>query len=203
MDYIASNGGITDELERISEETVLARSLCYYDIYMEGLRNATRNLSQNSLRSGRDPNRASPDYGSTSTCPNMTPCSMIEVERRFGGRYCLHIQIEKWVKLSSELPSCLLGTIFDSEDGAIRSFYTSLNFCRTRRRHIPEGSTCQKHDEAAGNCIRRSRKSSGDIADQDPRSRGKGRLSFLNQEQDSSQKFWIASQNSLWEHSAI
>jgi hypothetical protein len=38
---------------------------------------------------------------------NVTSCRMIKVQRRFGGKHCLHFQDQAF---------CLLGALFDPED---------------------------------------------------------------------------------------
>jgi hypothetical protein len=53
---------------------------------------------------------------------DVTPSRMVEVHQCFGGTYCLHIQSKEVMskkRAASEalLAGCLLGLLFDPEDG--------------------------------------------------------------------------------------
>lgn len=52
---------MTDELEMIEKEAVVACFRVFSDIYMEGLRNPTKNISQDRLSMAPNSNQGSPD----------------------------------------------------------------------------------------------------------------------------------------------
>jgi hypothetical protein len=74
---------------------------------------------------------------------DIKPCSLLKVNRRFGGTYRLHIQgqIISGTRYQSESKRqtrsrILLGLFFELED----SSETSVDFQRTTRPYIPEDS---------------------------------------------------------------
>jgi hypothetical protein len=71
----------------------------------------------------------------TTVC-DVTPCSLVEVYRRIGGTYCFSLQGG-----NKTLAGCLLGALSPLEMEAVRCSKTPVNFYRTTRRHMPEGST--------------------------------------------------------------
>jgi hypothetical protein len=56
LDYIAQNGRMTDELERIWKEGVVAQSSHYFSIRLEGLRKTANKSSHKSRCLSRDSN---------------------------------------------------------------------------------------------------------------------------------------------------
>jgi hypothetical protein len=64
---------------------------------------------------------------------DVTSCIMLEVYRRFGGRYCLH--------LLGVFVVCLFGLLFGPKYGGNMFRWTSENLYPTTRRHIPEYSS--------------------------------------------------------------
>jgi hypothetical protein len=62
LDYIASDGRMIDELERIWKKAVMAYSRYYPGILLEGLRNTAENLSPDGWDPARDSNDIPPDY---------------------------------------------------------------------------------------------------------------------------------------------
>jgi hypothetical protein len=80
---------------------------------------------------------------------DITPCSPLKVNRRFGGTYCLHLQgrrISRARRLclspAYTLVSCAAYSTTLKMD-AICSSETSVDFQRTTRCYIPEDSTLQ------------------------------------------------------------
>jgi hypothetical protein len=61
-----------------------------------------------------------------------TPCTLLEVYRRFGETYCLHLQVRR-VGCLARFSTMRIETIHSSE--------TLLNFYQTTRRHIPNEGT--------------------------------------------------------------
>jgi hypothetical protein len=78
---------------------------------------------------------------------DMTPCSPLSLNRRFGGTYCLHFQGRRnkfSKKSSSHLLVCWVFAELISSNlkmEAICSFETSVEPQRTTRCHIPEDDT--------------------------------------------------------------
>jgi hypothetical protein len=70
---------------------------------------------------------------------DMTPCSLLSVNRRFVGTYLLHLQSSAWYLLHS---CFLLGLFFYPEDGG-DMFLRSIDCRRTTRPCIPEDGTRQ------------------------------------------------------------
>jgi hypothetical protein len=83
---------------------------------------------------------------STVTVWDITPCSPLNVNRRFGGTYRLHLQDRK-NKLSKSFVHAgfLLGLFSTLKMEAICSSETSVDVQRTTRRYIPEDSTLHDH----------------------------------------------------------
>jgi hypothetical protein len=78
---------------------------------------------------------------------NMTPCSPMSVNRRFGGTYRLHLQGRR--NKFSKIPACLLifAKLISStlKMEAICYSVTSVDTQRTTRRYIPEDDTLHNH----------------------------------------------------------
>jgi hypothetical protein len=87
---------------------------------------------------------------------DITPCSSLKFNLRFGGKYCLHLQDwrinqvwnQRETRLQAEqaLADCfqagfLLGLFFEQKIGVIYSSEISVDFQRSTRRYIPEDST--------------------------------------------------------------
>jgi hypothetical protein len=64
LDYIASDGGMVDELERIWKEAVMTWLRYYPGIYLGELRRTMKDLSQKSRCPSIDSNRERPEYKS-------------------------------------------------------------------------------------------------------------------------------------------
>jgi hypothetical protein len=62
---MALNFGITDELESIWKEAILAYSRYYPSKFLEGLRKATRNFNEDNIYPSRDPQLTTPKYEPT------------------------------------------------------------------------------------------------------------------------------------------
>jgi hypothetical protein len=71
---------------------------------------------------------------------DISPCSPLSVNRRFGGTYCLYLQGRK-NKLSKK--PAWKQVACDSEDGGDRFSETSVDTERTTRPYIPEDGTLQ------------------------------------------------------------
>lgn len=81
---------MTDELESILKEVVLAYLRIYLSIYQEGMRKAMKNVREDSLCSGQDSNQAPIEYKSRLLPLNQSVYSKQERSIR------LHIQVAKW-----------------------------------------------------------------------------------------------------------
>jgi hypothetical protein len=84
----------------------------------------------------------------TSFLWNITPCSPLKVNRRFGGTYRLHLQSRRISQARNQLGAgsiaFLFGLFFYPEDGDMFS-ETSVHFQETTRRYIPEETTLHNH----------------------------------------------------------
>jgi hypothetical protein len=72
---------------------------------------------------------------------NISPCSHVEVDRRFRGAYCLHHQGDSVIVLIME---------------AVRTSETSVNFNLNTRRYIPEDSKLRSEVQFQ-KCLQRTR----------------------------------------------
>jgi hypothetical protein len=74
---------------------------------------------------------------------DLTPCSPLNVNRRFGGTYRLHLQGRKISSACHLLSRCFFCSTYSStlKMEAICSSETSVDSQRTKRRYIPEDST--------------------------------------------------------------
>jgi hypothetical protein len=75
---------------------------------------------------------------------DVAPCSPVETRPRFGGMYCLHLQIEE---LAKQVPMYLLPLFFCFAYSSalmtesVRSCETSVNFYETSQRRVPDDGT--------------------------------------------------------------
>jgi hypothetical protein len=77
---------------------------------------------------------------------DMTPCSPLSFNRRFGGTYCLHLQGRRWHSACQLLARWFAEPISSTlKKEAICSSETSVETQRTTRRHISEGDTLHNH----------------------------------------------------------
>jgi hypothetical protein len=67
---------------------------------------------------------------------DMTPCSLVEVYRRFGGTYFLYLQSLRVIQATGKNQT-------ESYSEAVGFSERSFDICKTTRRHIPENSTIQ------------------------------------------------------------
>jgi hypothetical protein len=75
---------------------------------------------------------------------DMTPCSLLSFNRRFGGTYRLHPETQ-WTTRRYIPEDGNISSIFRMEMEAICSSETSVETQRTTRRHIPEDGTLHNH----------------------------------------------------------
>jgi hypothetical protein len=67
---------------------------------------------------------------------DVTPCSPVKIYRRFGGAYCLHLQVRKTSQAMRS--ACLFtrfGLLFDLKMNTVHSCETSVNIYQTILRH--------------------------------------------------------------------
>jgi hypothetical protein len=71
---------------------------------------------------------------------DITPCSPLSVNRRFGGTYRLHLQGRRIRRARNQCESR-----WQAELEAMCSSETSVDFQRTEQRYIPEDGTLHNH----------------------------------------------------------
>jgi hypothetical protein len=72
---------------------------------------------------------------------DVIPCSLVEINWRFGGTYCLHIQGRRFAKHATSKKK----TEKPLNSEAVLSSETPVNVYRTTRHHIPEGYILRSH----------------------------------------------------------
>jgi hypothetical protein len=89
---------------------------------------------------------------------NVVPCSPVEIDRRFGGTYCLHLKDQRVSQTRSKhqvgrystllyviLSACFFrGLLYSPEDGGSMFLQNVGELYRTTLRSIPEDSTLQQ-----------------------------------------------------------
>lgn len=78
---------------------------------------------------------------------NVTPCSLVGVYRRLGGKHCLHLQCWRLRWTSKQQARCFLlapsHLLLTLKIEVVCSSKMSVKFYKTTRRHVPKTSTLE------------------------------------------------------------